>query len=279
MGEAMDMYLRGLQQDQFDRAVANAEGETREVAASLRGNVAVRAFLTRELGKYDPHHPYLLDDDPTFRQVFNAGARAKSSDAARQLGREMSAKLPITPLLQRMRQSGGSLELGVQLGVALESLRGELKVANGEIGKANEKLLAADQRIKALEASLARANAEADRFRGLQQQAMEDNAGNLALRVILGLALKEGFPDLPILNDMALRERIAAAAAKVLRSAQVAISAGQIPRNVNPFEEVRAYAADLWRHELRSQERARSADILNFPLDARIGTGGGEAGG
>lgn len=251
MGEAMDMYLRGLQQDQFDRAVANAEGETREVAASLRGSEAVRVFLANELSKYDAQHPYLQEGNPTFQQVFNAGARARSTDAARKVGRELSAKFPITPLLQRMRQSGGSLELGVQLGIALESLRGELRVANGEIGKANEKLLAADQRIKALEASLARANAEADRFRGLQQQAMEDNAGNLALRVILGLALKEGFPDLPILNDMALRERIAAAAAKVLRSAQVAISAGQIPRNVNPFEEVRAYAADLWRQERR----------------------------
>ena len=279
MGDALDSWLRGIDERNAIRASASAAASSRNLAGSVRGEAAVRLFLAEELFKYDPTHPYFRDDDPTFDRIFEAGARSSSTDAAMRLGKECSAKFSISPLLQRIRQMDATLARSAQQSAELERVRGELNIANGEIDKANVQLVAADQRIKSLEAALARASAEAEQYRRLNQQSMEDAAGNLALRIVMAQALKDGNPDLPILKDMALRERITKTAATVLRSAQTAIAAGELPPEItNPFEAVRAYAVDLWKDELRRLHRSGSADILKFPLDARIGTGGGEAG-
>lgn len=279
MGDALDSWLRGIDERGAMRAAAAASAGSRSLAGSMHGNAAVRAFITEELFKYDPTHPYFREDDPTFDRIYDAGAQAQSTDAAMRLGKECSAQFPISPLLQRIRQLDATLARSAQQSAELERVRGELNIANGEIDKANVQLVAADQRIKSLEAALARATAEAEQYRRLNQQSMEDAAGNLALRIVMAQALKDGNPDLPILKDMALRERITKTAATVLRSAQTAIAAGELPPEItNPFEAVRAYAVDLWKDELRRLHRSGSADILKFPLDARIGTGGGEAG-
>ena len=279
MGDALDSWLRGIDERGAMRAAAAASTSSRSLAASMYGNAAVRAFVTEELFKYDPTHPYFRDDDPTFDRIYDAGVQTQSTEAAMRLGKECSAQFPISPLLQRIRQVDATLARSAQQAAELERVRGELTIANGEIDKANVQLIAADQRIKALEAALARANAETEQYRRLNQQSMEDAAGNLALRIVMAQALKDGNPDLPILKDMALRERITKTAATVLRSAQTAIAAGELPPEItNPFEAVRAYAVDLWKDELRRLHRTGSADILNFPLDARIGRGGGESG-
>lgn len=276
MGDALDSWLRGIDERNAMRSAAASAANSQSLAGSMYGNAAVRAFVTQELLKYDPAHPYFRDDDPTFDQIFEAGARSGSTDAAMRLGKECSAKFPISSLLQRIRQMDAALARSAQQSGELERVRGELNIANGEIDKANGQLRAADQRIKSLEAALARANAETEQYRRLNQQSMEDSAGNLALRVVLAQALMDGSPDLPILKDSALRERINATAAQVLRSAQTAIAEGLLPPECkDPFVAVRDYAVDLWRGELRRLHRRGSADVLQFPLDARIGSGSG----
>lgn len=252
MGEALDSYLRGIDERHALRASASAAASSRSLVDSVLGNTAVRAFLAKELRKYDPAHLYFRDDDPTFDDVFDLGVRAASADAAMQRGRDSSDAFPPSPRLQQIQQMDATLARSAQQAAELERVRGELTIANGEIDKANVQLIAADQRIKALEAALARANAETEQYRRLNQQSMEDAAGNLALRIVMAQALKDGNPDLPILKDMALRERITKTAATVLRSAQMAIAAGELPPEItNPFEAVRAYAVDLWKDELR----------------------------
>ena len=279
MGDALDSWLRGIEERNAIRASASAAASSRNLVGSVLGYAAVGAFLAKELRKYAPEHPYFRGDDSTFDEVFGQGARAASADAAMQRGRDCSDAFPSSARLQQVQQLDATLARSAQQSAELERVRGELNIANGEIDKANVQLVGADQRIKSLEAALTRATAEAEQYRRLNQQSMEDAAGNLALRIVMAQALKDGNPDLPILKDMALRERITKTAATVLRSAQTAIAAGELPPEItNPFEAVRAYAVDLWKDELRRLHRSGSADILKFPLDARIGTGGGEAG-
>lgn len=255
MGDALDSWLRGIDERGAMRAAAAASAGSRSLAGSMHGNAAVRAFITEELFKYDPTHPYFREDDPTFDRIYDAGAQAQSTDAAMRLGKECSAQFPISPLLQRIRQLDATLARSAQQSAELERVRGELNIANGEIDKANVQLVAADQRIKELEATLEQERATTARVRELRQQDLEHSAGYLALQVIFAQALKEANPDLPILKDRALVEHIMDAAATVLRSAQRAIAAGELPPEIkNPFEAVRAYARDVWNDELRRKE-------------------------
>ena len=211
--------------------------------------------MAKELRKYAPEHPYFRGDDSTFDEVFGQGARAASADAAMQRGRDCSDAFPSSARLQQVQQLDATLARSAQQSAELERVRGELNIANGEIDKANVQLVAADQRIKELEATLEQERATTARVRELRQQDLEHSAGYLALQVIFAQALKEANPDLPILKDRALVEHIMDAAATVLRSAQRAIAAGELPPEIkNPFEAVRAYARDVWNDELRRKE-------------------------
>ena len=102
-----------------------------------------------------------------------------------------------------------------------------------------------------LKQALAQRDDAAQRLEKVLQVQMEDNAFNLAWRMIFRFALEEGVSAQPLLGDTTLRDRVQRTAAQILHSAYVARSTGSLPADVNLYDPVREYAQNLWRSELR----------------------------